>query len=219
MGSASWSPLAHTSRQSLGEKDQGLSEWVGWGWVGGGRSGVGLAYPHVCARGRCGSVRPRGVYRQSGRCWSWRRGSRSGLAAWLLSRGVVATAAVDAALVAASVVGTTGVAAVVAAGVVVVVGGPVDGRRGVCRGVRKVIRGSPVYLRPSSAWKRWRDRRRVLAAWTQFAETPPVAALNRATTTVGLEPGWGIYPTEDAPPKIHRRTQARVCTLCCAAWH
>ena len=52
-------------------------------------------------------------------------------------------------MVVSPVVETTVVAAVVAGVVVVVVGGPEDGRGGVCRGVRKVVRGSPVYLRPS----------------------------------------------------------------------
>ena len=39
-----------------------------------------------------------------------------------------------------------------------------------------------------------------MAAWTKFAETPPVAPLNRAIATAGLEPGG-----EHTPQKVRRR--------------
>ena len=56
-----------------------------------------------------------------------------------------------------------------------------------------------VYPRPVLAWKWRRDRRRVLPALTKSAETPPVAARNRATTTVGFDPGGNM------PAMCHHR--------------
>ena len=49
-----------------------------------------------------------------------------------------------------------------------------------------------VHPRPELAWKWRRDRRRVLAALMKSAETPPVAARNRAMATVGFDPGGNM---------------------------
>ena len=46
-----------------------------------------------------------------------------------------------------------------------------------------------VYPLPTLAWKWRRDKRGVIAAFTNSAETPSVEAWNSAMATVGLEPG------------------------------
>lgn len=63
--------------------------------------------------------------------------------------------------------------------------------------------GGGGYPRAALAWKPRRDKRRVLAAWTKLAGTPPEAARNSAIATVWSEPRGNI------PQVVRRRGYLR----------